>query len=59
MPKAALKALPIKFEPGMSLKVVNGSERIVAIVEPLVNQDQFDQMESCEIAFKLQRVLVN
>jgi len=59
LPKASFKALPIKFEPGMSLRVVNGSERIIAIVEPLVNEDQFDQMESCEIAFKLQRVLVN
>ena len=58
-PKSALKALPIKFEPGMSLRVVNGSDTIVAIVEPLVNQDQFDQMEPYEIAFKLQRVLVN
>tara|TARA_B100000686_G_scaffold122624_1_gene129895 strand:+ start:75 stop:446 length:372 start_codon:yes stop_codon:yes gene_type:complete len=58
LPKAALKALPIKFEPGMNLRVVNSSERIVAIAEPLVNQDQFDQMESFEIAFKLQRVLV-
>tara|TARA_Y100001960_G_scaffold45666_1_gene45780 strand:- start:8 stop:727 length:720 start_codon:yes stop_codon:yes gene_type:complete len=59
LPKASFKALPIKFEPGMSLRVVNGSERIIAIVEPLVNQDQFDQMESYGIAFKLQRVLVN
>jgi len=59
LPKSSLKALPIKFEPGMSLRVLNGSDSILAIVEPLVNQDQFDQMESHEIAFKLQRVLVN
>ena len=59
LPKSSLKALPAKFEPGMSLRVLNGSDTILAIVEPLVNQDQFDQMESCEIAFKLQRVLVN
>ena len=59
LPKSSLKALPIKFEPGMSLRVLNGSDSILAIVEPLVNQDQFEQMESCEIAFKLQRVLVN
>jgi len=59
LPKSALKALPVKFEPGMSLRVVNGGDTIVAVVEPLVNQDQFDQMESCEIAFKIQRVLVN
>jgi hypothetical protein len=59
LPKSSLKALPVKFEPGMSLRVLNGSDTILAIVEPLVNQDQFEQMESFEIAFKLQRVLVN
>ena len=59
LPKSALKALPVKFEPGMSLRVLNGSDTILAIVEPLVNQDQFEQMESYEIAFKLKRVLVN
>ena len=59
LPKSSLKALPVKFEPGMSLRVLNGSDTILAIVEPLVNQDQFEQMEPCEIAFKLQRVLVN
>ena len=59
LPKSSLKALPAKFEPGMSLRVLNGSDTILAIVEPLVNQDQFEQMESCEIAFKLKRVLVN
>ena len=59
LPKSALKDLPVKFEPGMSLRVVNGNDTIMAVVEPLVNHDQFDQMESFEIAFKLQRVLVN
>ena len=59
LPKSALKDLPVNFEPGMSLRVVNGSDTIMAVVEPLVNHDQFDQMESFEIAFKLQRVLVN
>ena len=57
--KSSFKVFPVKFGPGMSLRVLNGSDSILAIVEPLVNQDQFDQMESCEIAFKLQRVLVN
>ena len=59
LPKSSLKALPVKFEPGMNLRVLNGSDTILAIVEPLVNQDQFEQMESYEIAFKLKRVLVN
>jgi len=59
LPKSSFKALPAKFEPGMSLRVLNGSDTILAIVESLVNQDQFDQMDSDEIAFKLKRVLVN
>jgi len=59
LPKSSFKALPAKFEPGMSLRVSNGSDTILAIVEPLVNQEQFDQMDSSEIAFKLKRVLVN
>ena len=59
IPKSSFKALPAKFEPGMSLRVLNGSDKILAIVESLVNQDQFDQMDSDEIAFKLKRVLVN
>ena len=43
----------------MSLRVSNGSDAILAIVESLVNRDQFDKMDSSEIAFKLKRVLVN
>lgn len=59
LPKSAFKALPREFKPGMRLRVSNGSDAILAIVEPLVNQDQFEKMDASAIAFKLKRVLVN
>ncbi len=59
LPKSSFKTLPRKFEPGMTLRVLNGSDNILAIVEPLVNQDEFDEMDASEIAFKFKRVLVN
>ena len=59
LPKSSLKAFPAEFKPGMSLRVSNGSDTILAIVEPLVNREQFDKMEENEIAFKSKRVLVS
>jgi tRNA pseudouridine55 synthase len=59
LPKSSFKSLPREFQSGMSLRVSNGSDAILAIVESLVNRDQFDKMDSSEIAFKLKRVLVN
>ena len=57
--KSSFKVLPEKFGPGMSLRVLNGNGTILAIVEPLVNQDQFKEMDATDIAFKFKRVLVN
>ncbi|MEK9628665.1 MAG: tRNA pseudouridine(55) synthase TruB [Nitrospinota bacterium] len=60
LPKSSFVALPEKFEPGMSLRIVNdGNDSLLAIVESLVNQDQYQEMGLNEIAFKLKRVLVN
>ena len=59
LPKSSFKVVPEKFEPGMSLRVLNDNGTILAIVEPLVNQEQFKKMDSTEIAFKFKRVLVN
>ena len=59
LPKSAFTVLPREFKPGMSLRVSNGNDAILAIVEPLVNQDQFEKMDASAIAFKLKRVLVN
>jgi tRNA pseudouridine55 synthase len=58
LPKFSLKAYPEEFEPGMILRVCNGSEKVLAIVESLVDQDQFRKMEPKDIAFKLKRVLI-
>jgi tRNA pseudouridine55 synthase len=58
LPKFSLKAYPVKFEPGMMLRVCNGSEKVLAIVESLVDQDEFGKMEQKDIAFKLKRVLI-
>ncbi len=43
----------------MSLRVSNGNDAILAIVEPLVDQGEFEKMDTSAIAFKLKRVLVN
>ena len=56
--KFSLKSYPETFEPGMILKVCNGSDKVLAVVESLVNQDQFSKMEPEDIAFKLKRVLI-
>ena len=54
----SLKACPDKFEPGMIFRVCNGSNKVLAVVESLVSQDQFSKMEPKDIAFKLKRVLI-
>jgi len=54
----SLKAYPDKFEPGMIFRVCNGSNKVLAVVESLVSQDQFSKMEPKDIAFKLKRVLI-
>ena len=56
--KFSLKSYPETFEPGMILKVCNGSDKVLAVVESLVDQDQFSKMEPEDIAFKLKRVLI-
>jgi tRNA pseudouridine55 synthase len=54
----SLESYPEAFEPGMILKVCNGSDKVLAVVESLVDQDQFSKMEPEDIAFKLKRVLI-
>ena len=57
--KGFFKKFPSNFKPGMNLRVSNGSDAILAIVEPLVNRENFDKMNENEIAFKSKRVLIN
>ncbi len=58
LPKFSLKACPEEFKPGMIMRVCNGSNKVLAIVEPLVDQDQFARLAAEDIAFKLKRVLI-
>jgi len=58
LPKFSLKVYPGEFKPGMMMRVCNGSDKVLAIVEPLVDQDQFSQLAPEDIAFKLKRVLI-
>ena len=58
LPKFSLKAYPEEFKAGMMLRVCNGSDKVLAIVESLVDQDQFGKMVPKDIAFKLKRVLI-
>ncbi|CCQ92075.1 tRNA pseudouridine synthase B [Nitrospina gracilis 3/211] len=56
--KAWVQHSPNRFGPGMNFRVTNEDNRLVAIVEPLVDQDRFINLEPDEIAFKLKRVLI-
>ena len=58
LPKSSLKAYPGEFKPGMMMRVCNGSDKVLAIVEPLVDQDRFARLAGEDIAFKLKRVLI-
>ncbi|MZH41450.1 MAG: tRNA pseudouridine(55) synthase TruB [Nitrospinae bacterium] len=58
LPKFSLKACPETFEPGIMMRVCNGSDKVLAVVEPLVNRSQLEQMAPEDIAFKLKRVLI-
>ncbi len=58
LPKFSLKAYPERFEPGMMMRVCNGSDKVLAVVEPLVDQERFARMAPEDIAFKLKRVLI-
>ena len=58
LPKFSLKACPEEFKPGMIMRVCNGSSKVLAIVEPLVDHDGFARMGPKDIAFKLKRVLI-
>lgn len=58
IPKFSLLAYPGKFEPGMNIRVCNGSDKVLAIVESLVDQDGFEKLGPKDFAFKLKRVLI-
>ena len=55
--RSCVESYPGRFKPGMNIRVTNGDSRLIAIVEPLMDQDEFAAMPPDEIAFKLKRVL--
>jgi len=58
IPKSSLETIPSQFHPGMDLRVSNGDNSLLAIVEPMVNECEFALLEPREIAFRLKRVLI-
>lgn len=55
--KSFIESYPGQFKPGMNIRVTNGEDRLIAIVEPLIDQDEFAKMRPDDIAFRLKRVL--
>ena len=58
IPKSSLEIFPEHFKPGMNLRVSNGEDHLLAIVEPVVNEYEFASLDPEEVAFKLKRVLI-
>lgn len=56
--KSSLEVIPVKFKPGMNLRVSRVSSHLLAIAEPVVDQDTFTQLSPGEVAFKLKRILI-
>lgn len=56
--KSSLETIPRRFQPGMNLRVSHVNNHLLAIVEPIVDQDTYAQLSPGEVAFKLKRVLI-
>ncbi|UCD10883.1 MAG: tRNA pseudouridine(55) synthase TruB [Nitrospinaceae bacterium] len=56
--KSSLETFPPTFRPGMDLRVMNGGDHLLAVVEPVVDEAGLKRLEPEDIAFKLKRVLV-
>jgi tRNA pseudouridine55 synthase len=56
--KIAVMETPEHFQPGMNLRVTGDDGRIAAIVDPLMDEQEYQKLDSQAIAFKLKRVLI-
>ncbi len=56
--KSFLESIPGQFKPGMFFRATNGDESVMAIVEPVINQDGFAELQPEDTVFKLKRVLL-
>ena len=54
--KCFLETLPDRFEPGHYFRVC-GNNKVLAVVEPVVDQDKLSELTSEDIVFKAKRVL--
>ena len=55
--KSFIETLPDRFEPGHYFRVFGGNNEILAVVEPVVDQDTLPGMAPEDIVFKPKRVL--
>ena len=55
--KCFLEALPDRFEPGYYFRVLGSNDKILAVVEPVVDQDKLSELSAEDVVFKAKRVL--
>ena len=55
--KCFLETLPDRFEPGHYFRVFGNNDKVLAIVEPVVDQDKLPELTPGDIVFKAKRVL--
>lgn len=56
--KSSLETIPSRFQPGMNLRVSRIDSHLLAIAEPVVDQDAYARLSPGDVAFKLKRVLI-
>ena len=56
--KSSLETIPSRFQPGMNLRVSHIDSHLLAIAEPVVDQDAYVRLSPGDVAFKLKRVLI-
>jgi tRNA pseudouridine55 synthase len=55
--KCFLESLPDRFEPGHYFRVLGNNDKILAVVEPVVDQDKLADLTPDDVVFKAKRVL--
>ena len=55
--KCFLETLPDRFEPGHYFRVFGNNDKVLAVVEPVVDQDKLPELTPGDIVFKAKRVL--
>jgi len=56
--KSSLESFPSKFGPGMDFRVMNGGDHLLAVVEPVVDDEGLKRLGPGDTVFKPKRVLV-